>query len=202
MIQGCNPVRPFIVNGTKIENKGLYEIENLGDRWDRVFLKTVKSNPHWALINDISYIRCPNSQIVVIMKAVCKPIDRGEKKIKKDDFENSALNFIFDLFKARRINKVSPELLSHQKIKINNTEGIEATFETKEPLGCDKSNQEEREVLTKFVVLNRGDIMAFWSWGTNSPKWMIFWYASPVEEFDNGLAEFDKMVQSFRFLGE
>lgn len=198
-LSGCAVNRSVLTTSEKVTVKKVFEVLSPGPDWKRKEVKSVHSEKNSATIRDIIYSKCPGPKIVVISRAVYRPPLFGRKKVNLDSFEGVALAYLDEVYKGLRHIR-NRELISHQSISVAGSSAVEAMYKTSEPFTDCDGDKRETEILNKFIIIEGGDAAAFWSWGLKSPKMMVLWYASPVENFDDGVGDFDRMVQSFRFL--
>ena len=125
---------------------------------------------------------------------------KTQQGINADSFESVTLDYLESRYRTMGVKN---ELVSHQRIVLVDYEAIEAVFKTDEVMsgGCESEGEKTRAVLNKYVLIKHGDWgYDFFSARGKWPAMVIHWYGSPTENFDEGISDFDRMVQSFRFV--
>ncbi len=202
---GCSISRSMIVNDRKVIMQGLYEVDSPSLNWQSSTKDAFNMGDNSKTKHDVVFASCPGPKLIVISRAVYRPDvfkKKWTKEIDSNSFENIALCYLDDFYHGQKIRKLifSYEIVSYRNIHIGYYNAVEAICKTKEIFKNCEGEEKEKELMHKFILIEGGDSSAFPGWGLNSPRMIVFWYGSPVENYEEGLAEFDKMVQSFRFI--
>jgi len=208
VLNGCAVHRQMVIANNKITSEGLFTIDQPADDWGIILKEKFSSGLHSATRRDIYFLRCPGPQIMIVSRAVYIPsLARTMKFAEHKDlslFMEFASEYIEDYYQSmehRPIRKV----ISSKHTQLGHSDTLETIIETNEKVNvCDKDKVSKetqmKTIQNKFVIIEGGDDAAFSGWGRDTPKMIVFWYASPAETFDSGVGEFDRMVQSFQFL--
>jgi len=148
---------------------------------------------------DAVYLKCPGGHSVYITTAMLRgrvhKLSRGLFFWNQSTFEERVVAFYEDNHPSLK------QVFSHRTIQVGRYEGVELVYLTKdnkERLGafCTTGKAEEEPLRTKDIVIDAGSSIGLGS----GPEILILSYASPPETFDDEVAEFDKMVQTFQLL--
>lgn len=184
-----------------IRNDGIYEINRLSPEWEwhPGMLKGRSRNSVDA--HDIWFKRCPGPQTVTIIRAIYEPplLIFGDTDV--DQTVKEMLNYLNETYDTMTPKPKNRELISHRRLILNNYDTAESVFLTTEefPTSCETPRSISREIKSKFVLIKRGAwLKPLWKY--DSPNLIVLWYASPEDQYDDSVNEFDQMVQSFRLL--
>ncbi|MBI5745737.1 MAG: hypothetical protein HZA13_01895 [Nitrospirae bacterium] len=203
-----------IIEDNKIRYKGLYEVNALDGEW-----KWHEVNQGGRSLNsfykyDGVYFRCSNQQeqmITIEQESYNWPPGKKPRRILGQEgspFETIVMDFLDEHYDAMKPKIPKRELISFQEIHLADYKAVEAMFVTElsYPGSCDSKEKSIRSLKFKYVVIKRGEWKESYAWFgfplSSLPNLIVLWYRSPVEAFDTGVDEFDRMVQSFRFIKE
>lgn len=206
VLTGCSISRSMIVNDKKVIMQGLYEVDSPSLNWQYTVRGSFSSDESSARINDIVFASYPGPKLIVISRAVYGTgpfmTKKWSKEMKANSFENIALCYLDEFYHGLKIRKkvFAYEIVSHRNMHVGYYNAVEAICKTREMFTNSEGEKKESELTNNFILIEGGDQSEFFNWGLKSPRMIVFWYGSPVENYEEGLAEFDKMVQSFRFI--
>ncbi len=207
-VTACSISRSMIVSEKKIIMQGLYEFDPPGLNWQRATIEKPFSREGNTEENrDIAFTSCPGIKGIVISRAVYGfPIFLKKSWSKEMDpysFENIALCYVDDgyYFLKKRQKLSNYEIVSHRTMQLGYYQAIEVICKTREVFATGKAEVKDGELMNKFVVIEAGDRSVFLgNMGFRNWPMIVFWYGSPVEYYEDGLKDFDKMVESFHFI--
>ncbi len=208
-VTGCSISRSMIVNDKKVIMQGLYEVDPPSQDWQGSVRGTFSSeSSDSARINDIVFTSCPGPKLIVISRAVYRTgmvmTKKWSEEMSSRSFENIALCYLDEFYSGlkNREKGFAYEIVSHRNIQVGRYNAVEAICKTKELFKDCDGQRKATDLTNKFILIEGGDQSAFLDWGLKSPRMIVFWYGSPVEYYEDGLKDFEQMVQSFRFIKE
>lgn len=152
---------------------------------------------------DVHFVRCPGMGVIVIYTARWDPWEYKKRKhemVPPNSFEGVVLDYLEERYRSLGIKN---EVISHQPIRLGGYEAMEVIINTEEEdfESCESLNKKMRSERNKYVVIKNGN----WGYGYFSvrakwPAMIVLWYGSPIENYDEGASDFDRMVQTFRFV--
>ena len=189
-IGGCAQDHGITIQDQAVVNEGLYEVRILDNPWLRI--PNFGGHTVYALSvrDDIVYLRCPEQQVIAISRT------SGQRHAKKGRtqfalFPERARYLVEDL--NEDAGMIIQEPVVSRTVELNNNEAIEFEYVVSNPLRlCSRVGKSTEKIKVKMIITR------FWRPFGNG-GWLVFSYKSPPEMFDQSVAEFDKMVQSFRF---
>ena len=202
-VSGCVRSRASLTQDNKTVRRGVYQVSPPGEGWNAHRGEKTWRGGMSGMSRDAYFVSCPGPKVIVIYSAGWDPWKYGRKKreaIDVDSFEGLALDYLEEQYNFLGIKN---EIISHQPINLAGLEAVEAVFKTEQESfeSCQSLNKTMRIELNKYVVIKRGQ----WDYGRFSrrgkwPEMIVLWYGSPIENFEEGVGDFDEMVQSFHFL--
>jgi hypothetical protein len=205
---GCAPAHMKIkVTGDRVQSP-IYELSAMNPDWGFYHSPEVYQAPYITTIYDGTFTRCPGPEMVFIMEVKWNDYKLRGKRVEIEGvspatFEWAALQTIEELSGSLKREPYMNKLISHREIENSPYKMVEAVYKCKQmaDVSCQSRDKTIKDVLRKFVVIKKGE----WDQNNkvnslfNTPQMIVLLYMSPVDRFDKGVSEFDRMAQSFKF---
>lgn len=203
-LAGCGAYKTVLVRERQVENAGLYKVNKPIGEWKWHDSKIIRYGTAGVAADDVLFWKCPGPQQITILRADYRRDGQKKEfhvKVEKNSLEEVAVRFLQSFYEKMGVKDA--RFLEHRKISLSGYEAVEVLAGTREkfPVACDSTRLALRELKSKFVLIKRGD------WGYTAlskkgrfPMMIILWYSSPIETFDEGVGELDRMAQEFRFV--
>ena len=187
---GCAHDYGVTLQDQKVINKGIYEVNSLNRTWLRIPNfggHTIYSS---SMTDDIVYLRCPEQQVIAITRATGGYLPKKDRtqfasyqeqeRYLVEDYHEGAGTIVQNSFVSRAI-------------QLDNQDAVEYEFLVSNPLRlCSRVEKKIDQVREKMIITR-------YSSPTGKSGWLVFDYQSPPDIFDQNVADFDQMVQSFQF---
>jgi hypothetical protein len=193
---GCVSKRPVIVTDGSIKQGQVYELSSPPKSWiqkpgDEAWVGSVGGK-----MRDISFLKCPGPMLISVESAryEAPPLNAP------NDFESVARKIVQ---RSYEVNGISHSILESDEKKVGGQEIAYFLIESSENMveSCQSEVKVNRAVLTRFYVYKKGEWgYSYFSKKVRWPALIILSYASPKENHNEGVGDFERMVQSFRFI--
>lgn len=190
LIDGCAHDHGITIQDQKVIKEGLYEVQALDNTW----LQIPNFGGHTIYVSsdrdDIVYLRCPDQQLVAIIRADNRRHPKRFRNV-SPTFEEAARYFVED-YNEDAGTIVQESIVSHA-MQLNDTDAIEFEYLVSNPLRlCSRVDKDLAQIKVKMIITK------YWRPGGDGGMIALI-YKSPPETFDQKIGEFNQMVQSFRF---
>jgi len=194
LLVGCSSVKVKIQDGLQV-HEGLYQLPVLNDEsWMRVIP---------ADVSDAMYVKCPgNQELIVIPTMLCRKFDHST--MKPDDYVKRIYTNSYFSFWENQLcpNQTSPLTDKNFKKIIGkpavNTDKktFTLTYETEVESFCKST---EKRIPVKVMDVFFENPRSGFSGGMHTNV-VVLRYASTVERFEAGLADFQDLISKFQWL--
>lgn len=197
LLTGCSYKQVVKFNENYFETK-YYRISKPGPTWTWRYGDGGYRGPSIYCAEDIVWGRSiPGRNAIYVMrfKQYNDFISKREflKKFNAKTFEGATVYAIEQFISWRRNPPLELQILSHGQIRLSDREAIEVVCKIKD---ITVENTTPIDILYKFIFINLGvDWKSRGILGSQLDA-LVLWYASPVEDFDVGIDDFEKMTQS------
>jgi hypothetical protein len=190
---GCS--QQVILKDHKIIAPGLYEANIPSDGWIQIPYAGGSQGPGFFLTNHIVSFRCPGEQMIGISKgwyqnrwqkgrSLVLSAEEFKRYFFEDYNENSGLTI--------------QEILSTRTFQLAERTAMEFDYLVMGlPRLCTEHQVRESIARSKVIILGQGKSLNPLTFG--HPEFIVFIFRSSLEQFDQSVAEFNQMVQSFKF---
>jgi len=188
VIGGCAHDYEVTIQGQKVINQGLFEVNPLNSAWLQFPNFGYRKNS--SVTDDIVYLRCPEQQVIAISRS------NGSYRPKKGrtqfaSYQEQERYLVEDYQEGPAT--IDQESFVSRAVQMNNQDAVEYEFLVSNPLRlCSRVEKTVSEIKVKMIITR-------YSSPAGTSGWLVFDYQSPPEVFDRNVAEFDQMVQSFQF---
>lgn len=191
---GCT--HQVILEDNKVVVAGLYEVNIPSDEWVQLTSTGGSYGPGFSLTGYIMSFRCPGEQMIGISKALYQ--HKPEKGRKFFPSTEEFARFFFEDYNENSGFTIQ-EILSTRTFQLAEHSATEFEYSV---IGlsrlCTEPRVGKNVARSRVIILKEGQSLNPFTFG--QLKYIVFVFRSSPEMFDQSVPEFERMVQSFKFV--